>query len=54
MKQQVVWAPQAGPQQAYIECPLPFIGFGGARGGGKTDSVLGRFGIRACRMAKET
>jgi hypothetical protein len=52
MKKEVVWAPQAGPQQAYIECPLPFIGFGGARGGGKTDSVLGRFGIRACEDGK--
>ena len=52
MKQQVVWAPQPGAQQAYVECPLPFIGFGGARGGGKTDAVLGRFGIRACEDGK--
>lgn len=43
----VVWAPQAGPQQALIECPLPLIGYGGARGGGKTDGVLGKFGILA-------
>jgi hypothetical protein len=28
------------------------IFFGGARGGGKTDGVLGEFGAHASRMAK--
>lgn len=30
-----------------ITCPLNEIGFGGARGGGKTDGVLGKFGLKA-------
>lgn len=42
-KANVVWAPQAGPQHALIECPLPLVFFGGARGGGKTDGVLGHW-----------
>lgn len=42
-----MWAPQPGPQHALIECPLPEIFFGGARGGGKTDAVLGKYGIKA-------
>lgn len=42
----VVWAPQAGPQHALVECPLPLIFFGGARGGGKTDGVLGKWAIK--------
>lgn len=42
-----VWAPQAGPQKALIDCPYPEVGFGGARGGGKTDGVLGKWGIKA-------
>lgn len=43
----VVWAPQPGPQAALVECPLPLVGYGGARGGGKTDGVLGKFGVLA-------
>ncbi|MCK4818015.1 terminase family protein [bacterium] len=43
----IVWSPQAGPQKALIDCPLPEIFYGGARGGGKTDGVLGKFGIKA-------
>lgn len=38
-----VWEPQAGPQRALISCPVFEIFFGGARGGGKTDGVLGDF-----------
>lgn len=45
----IVWSPQAGPQKALIDCPLPEIFFGGARGGGKTDGVLGKFGLKAGR-----
>jgi len=47
----VVWAPQPGPQQALIECPLPLIGYGGARGGGKgllrTQNVQTPHGLKA-------
>jgi hypothetical protein len=44
-KPRIVWQPQAGPQKALIDCPVPEIFYGGARGGGKTDGVLGKFAI---------
>lgn len=37
----VIWQPQPGPQTALLECPIFEVFFGGARGGGKTDSSLG-------------
>jgi hypothetical protein len=43
------WAPQAGPQKALIDCPYPEILFGGARGGGKTDGILGKYAIKEKR-----
>jgi hypothetical protein len=43
--EKVVWAPQAGPQEMLVHCPITLIGYGGARGGGKTDGVLGKFAI---------
>ena len=46
-QQSIVWSPQAGPQKALIDCPLPLILYGGARGGGKTDGVLGKYAIKA-------
>jgi hypothetical protein len=46
-KQLTAWQPQRGPQKALIDCPLPEVFFGGARGGGKTDGVLGKYGIKA-------
>lgn len=46
MKHKLIWAPQAGPQKALIDCPLEEIFFGGARGGGKTDGVLGKWAIK--------
>lgn len=44
-----MWAPQEGPQQALISCPFEEIFFGGARGGGKTDGVLGFWAIKERR-----
>jgi hypothetical protein len=44
---QIRWRPQPGPQAALVSCPVPEILYGGARGGGKTDGVLGRIGLRA-------
>jgi hypothetical protein len=38
-----VWEPQGGPQQAFCSCPVFEAFFGGARGGGKTDAVLGEW-----------
>ena len=43
----IVWAPQAGPQAALVNCPIKEIMFGGARGGGKTDGMLGKNAIKA-------
>lgn len=45
----IAWAPQAGPQKALVDCPYPLVGFGGARGGGKTDGVLGKWGVKEAR-----
>ncbi len=47
MPTNIIWAPQAGPQKALIDCPVPEVLFGGARGGGKTDAVLGKYAIKA-------
>lgn len=45
----VVWRPQAGPQHALVQCPHREVFFGGARGGGKTDGVLGKWALKALR-----
>jgi len=37
----VHWEPQLGPQTALLACPVEDVLFGGARGGGKTDGLLG-------------
>jgi len=47
--QRVAWQPQKGPQSALVDCPLPEIFFGGARGGGKTDGVLGKWALKERR-----
>lgn len=46
IKQVVVWSPQPR-QQALIQCPCFEAFFGGARGGGKTDAILGDFCVHA-------
>jgi hypothetical protein len=40
-EQVVIWRPQAGPQHSLLKCPVFEIFFGGARGGGKTDGMIG-------------
>lgn len=42
----IIWAPQAGPQKAYFDCPLGEILFGGSRGGGKSDGILGKWAAK--------
>ena len=37
----VIWAPQEGPQTLLLSCPVFEIFYGGARGGGKTESSIG-------------
>lgn len=44
---QCAWTPQLGPQTALITCPIFECFFGGARGGGKTDGMLGDFAYHA-------
>lgn len=39
--QEVLWTPQAGPQSALVACPIFEVFYGGARGGGKTDGMIG-------------
>lgn len=39
--QTVLWQPQPGPQTALIACPVFEVFYGGARGGGKTESSIG-------------
>lgn len=43
LKQQIsiIWQPQPGPQTALIQCPVFEVFYGGARGGGKTESSIG-------------
>ena len=36
------WIPQPGPQQKAATCPVDFTFFGGSRGGGKSDCLIGR------------
>lgn len=38
---QIIWQPQEGPQEALLACPVFEIFYGGARGGGKTESSIG-------------
>ena len=38
---QVIWQPQPGPQTSLLECPVFEVFYGGARGGGKTESSIG-------------
>ena len=43
------WCPQAGPQDDYCSCPHPEVFLGGARGGGKTSGVLGKWALKERR-----
>jgi hypothetical protein len=45
----VGWEPQPGPQTALLACPVFEVFFGGARGGGKTDGMLGSIFARPPR-----
>lgn len=48
----VVWRPHPGPQTRLLACPVFEVLFGGARGGGKTTSMIGDFGAHAGRFPK--
>ena len=51
-KVSLIWQPQPGPQKALVDCPLAEIFFGGARGGGKTDAVLGKYALKAEKFGR--
>ncbi len=53
MSTKVIWAPQPGPQHALIDCPLELVFFGGARGGGKTDGVLGKWALKDAQYGSD-
>jgi len=38
-----IWRAQPGPQRNLIRCPWEEIGYGGARGGGKSDGIIGKW-----------
>ena len=42
----LIWSPQAGAQKSLVDCPAPEVFFGGGRGGGKTDGVLGKWALK--------
>ena len=46
------FAPQEGPQVAFIESPCDLTLYGGARGGGKTYASLGDFWIHASHFGQ--
>ncbi len=48
----MVWSPQKGPQHVLTDCPIAEVFFGGARGGGKTDGVLGKYALKALRYGE--
>lgn len=44
---EIIWSPQEGPQTALLATPVFEVFFGGARGGGKTDGMLGEWASHA-------
>jgi hypothetical protein len=46
------WEAQKGPQTALLACPVFEVFFGGARGGGKTDGMLGEWVSHAALHGK--
>jgi hypothetical protein len=49
----VAWRAQTGPQTALLACPVFEALFGGARGGGKTDGMLGEFTAHGGRYGND-
>src|SRR6185369_4246100 len=48
----VAWKAQPGPQTALIACPIFEVFFGGSRGGGKSDGMLGDWIAHASRYGE--
>ena len=49
----IIWEPQSGPQTHLVTCPVFEVFFGGARGGGKTDGMLGEWASHADLYGKD-
>lgn len=43
ISQTIIWRAQPGPQSLLVTCPCFEVFYGGARGGGKTDGMLGEW-----------
>ena len=52
MTDNISWRPQLGPQTALVECQCPEIFYGGSRGGGKTDGMIGKNALKAAKYGK--
>lgn len=52
IKYTTLWTPNPGPQSWLIICPVFETLFGGARGGGKSDGVLGEWALHANTYAE--
>lgn len=50
---QVIWEPASAPQRALLACPVFEVFFGGARGGGKTDGILGDWAQHASAYGED-
>jgi hypothetical protein len=48
----VIWEPNPGPQTELLRCPVFEVFYGGARGGGKTDGVLGDWASHSAKYGK--
>jgi hypothetical protein len=51
-EREVIWRAQFGPQTALLTSPVFEVFFGGARGGGKTDGMLGEWANHAQQHGK--
>lgn len=52
-ERKIIWAPQPGPQEALVNCPIAEILIGGARGGGKTQGELGFYLIKEAKWGQK-
>ena len=52
-QESIIWNPQPGPQALLVDCPIKEIFYGGARGGGKTDGMIGKNAIKASVHGKQ-
>lgn len=49
---QTIWRPRSRPQLALLSCSVFEVFYGGARGGGKTDGMLGEWAAHAARYGE--